>query len=81
MGERPSKMTLDRIDNNGDYCKENCRWLSMKENSNNRRNNRLLTLNGKTHTVSQWAALTGIKESTIRGRLFRGDSEEMALRP
>ena len=81
MGERPFGKTLDRIDNDGNYCKENCRWISMKENSNNRRNNRLLTLHGKTHTVAQWAALTGLNENTIRGRLFRGDSDEEALRP
>jgi hypothetical protein len=81
MGERPKGKTLDRTDNNGNYCKENCRWISMKENSNNRRNNRLLTLNGKTHTVAQWAALTGLNESTIRVRLHRGDSDEEALRP
>lgn len=81
MGARPEGMTLDRIDNDGSYCKENCRWISMKENSNNRRNNRLLTLHGKTHTVSQWAALTGLNESTIRARLFRGDTDEEALRP
>lgn len=81
MGERPKGKTLDRIDNDGNYCKENCRWVSMKENSNNRRNNRLLTLHGKTHTVSEWAALTGLNESTIRVRLFRGATDEEALRP
>lgn len=81
MGERPAGKTIDRIDNNGDYCKENCRWVSMKQNSNNRRNNRLLTLHGKTHTVAQWAALTGINENTIRARLYRGASDEDALKP
>lgn len=81
MGEAPRRMTLDRIDTNGNYCKENCRWVSMKDNSNNRRNNRRLTLHGKTYTVSQWAALTGINENTIRVRLFRGASDEEALRP
>lgn len=81
MGERPKGMTLDRIDSNGNYCKGNCRWVSMKENSNNRRNNRMVTLHGKTHTVAQWAALTGIKESTIRARLHRGASDEDALKP
>lgn len=81
MGDRPKGMTLDRLDNNGDYCPQNCRWISMKENSNNRRNNRLLTLHGKTHTVAQWAALTGLPEGTIRARLHRGASDEDALKP
>jgi hypothetical protein len=81
MGERQKGMTLDRIDSDGNYCKENCRWISMKENSNNRRNNRRLTLHGRTHTVAQWAALTGINESTIRVRIHRGATDEEALRP
>ena len=80
MGECPDGKTLDRVKSSEGYSKENCRWLTMKEQGNNRSNNRLLTLHGKTHTVSQWAALTGLNESTIRGRLFRGDTDEEALR-
>lgn len=37
MGEAPDNLTLDRIDPNGNYCKSNCRWITMKEQNNNRR--------------------------------------------
>ena len=80
MGERPETKTLDRIDSNGNYEKSNCRWLDMKEQANNRSSNHLLTHNGETHTVAQWAEKLGIKDGTIRARLFRGFSVEDALR-
>jgi len=51
MGDRPPNMTLDRIDNDGNYTKENCRWASRKEQSLNTGKNRKLTLNGVTKTV------------------------------
>jgi hypothetical protein len=81
MGERPQGKNLDRIDCDGDYTVENCRWTTNKENNNNRRNNHHLEFNGRRLTVSQWAEVVGVKETTIRGRLFRGESTERALRP
>ena len=65
------KLTIDRIDNNKGYSKENCRWATMKEQNNNRSNNRLLTFNGKTQTMSQWADETGINKGTISSRINR----------
>ena len=61
--------TLDRIDVNGNYCPENCRWVSYKEQNNNRRNNFLLTYNGKTQTAMQWSEELGIKYSTLYARI------------
>ncbi len=61
--------TLERIDVDGDYCPENCCWTNMKEQSNNKRNNVLLTYNNKTMTISQWADVLGIKWETLWARV------------
>ena len=72
-------LTIDRIDNNGDYCPSNCRWVSMSVQVNNRTNNRLLTFDGRTQTVAQWSRELGIPETTVRNRKRRGWSDEQAL--
>ena len=62
-------LTIDRIDANGDYCPENCRWVTQKEQCNNRTNNSLVTFNGKTQTLHQWADEKGIKYGTLWYRI------------
>lgn len=79
MCDRPEGKTLDRIDNNKGYCKENCRWATPKEQLNNKRNNRLLTFNGRTMTVSQWSRNLNIPKTTIFTRLQRGWDINRAL--
>ena len=71
--------TLDRINNDGDYCKENCRWATMMEQANNRRNSSFLTLDGIRLTVCQWARKVGINRTTIEQRIKNGWSAENAL--
>lgn len=61
--------TLDRIDVNGDYCPENCRWVGKIEQMNNTRTNRYLTHNGETKTMMQWSRILGIKYNIIRHRV------------
>ena len=62
-------LTLDRIDNDKGYSPENCRWVEWSVQANNKRGNVYYEYNGEKHTISEWARIRGIKESTFRRRL------------
>lgn len=72
-------LTLDRIDNEKDYCPENCRWATSKFQSNHKTNNKFYTFNGKTQTSKQWCDEYGISQTTLNDRLKRGWTLEQAL--
>lgn len=72
-------LTIDRIDVNKGYSPENCRWVSIKEQQNNKRNNRLITYKGKTQTIALWGEEFGIPFSTIKNRLNKNMPIEKVL--
>ena len=81
MGPKPSsRCSLERIDNFGDYCPENCRWATPKEQCRNTRRNRYLTHNDLTLTLVEWSEMIGINRTTITQRIdHSGWSVERAL--
>lgn len=81
MGQPGPGETLDRVDNNGDYEPGNCRWASRREQQNNRRVNRLVTMKGEQHTIAEWARIVGIHYNTMAQRIDAGMSVDEVLCP
>lgn len=71
--------TLDRINNNKNYEPSNCRWITMREQANNKRTNRFVEFQNETKTIAEWSKIIGISENLIMQRLNRGWTSNAAL--
>lgn len=81
MGDKPPGTTIDRINNEGDYEKANCRWASMKHNMRNTRRSKFVLVDGVLRNVSELSETLGIHRSTLDKRLKNLSVEESLSRP
>ena len=79
MGKRPKGHSIERKNNDGNYCPSNCIWATYKTQGRNKVNNHRLTFRGETKNISEWAEVIGINQSTLLFRIRRGWSIEKAL--
>lgn len=79
MGECPDGMSIERINNDGPYCKDNCKWATMKMQQNNSRHNLRLRAFGREQTLAQWVDEFKIPRDRVRSRLRYGWTLERAL--
>lgn len=81
LGTRPPKMSLDRIDVNGDYSPENCRWTDIKTQNRNKRNAVFVTIDGRRFRAIELSDISGLKTDTIIERAARGLSYDEVINP
>lgn len=79
MNGYKNDLTIDRIDNNKFYESTNCRWITIQEQQQSKRNTKSITFNGKSQNISQWEIELCFKKNVLKSRLRRGWSVEKAL--
>lgn len=79
MGAPKPGQSLDRIDNDQGYSKENCCWATRSQQNRNKRTNRVITVDGESKTMAEWAEISGLKLTTIWARIAKGWDEKAAV--
>ena len=79
MGDPPTGMTLGREDNNGDYTLSNCKWESLLDQANNKRNSKFITYCKQTLTRTQWSRRLGGSANMVKNRIELGWTEKEAI--
>ncbi|KKM23233.1 hypothetical protein LCGC14_1617290 [marine sediment metagenome] len=79
MGERPDGMTLDRIDNDGNYKPSNCQWATQKQQCRNKRGNRIMFLEEQSHCLREWADILKVSYGLLENRIRRGWTDYQTL--
>jgi hypothetical protein len=79
MGLPPKGYSIERIDNNGPYCKSNCKWATRVVQNRNKRNNKYIEFNGQSKTVGEWAEDLGLSAGTLLYRFRRGWTVERSM--
>lgn len=79
MGENPKGMTLDRINNDKSYCKENCRWIPAAAQARNKSTNRIIEYKGQKKSAAEWADIAGINKPAFYVRLYLGWAMERIM--
>lgn len=80
MGPRPARgWSLDRREVNGNYESSNCRWATDEVQANNKRSNKLITVNGEIKTLSEWCRIFGVGRTKVAYRLKVGYTPEAAF--
>lgn len=68
-------LTLDRINNDWGYSPDNCRWVSIKVNCNNRSSSHIVTAFGEKHSLKEWSEILGISYNTLKKRVIAGEPD------